>query len=181
MKENFNLCLQLLLEHEGGYVDHPMDPGGATNFGVTRVVYEKYLGRNVTKDEVKAMKADEVADIYKRKYWDKVRGDQLPSGLDWCVFDFAVNAGVSRASKNLQKFIGTPIDGVIGSGTLKMIDAYPTSIKGVIEVYTTERSSFYRGLNNYATFGRGWDKRCYATRLSAIDMLAIKREASQVA
>ena len=97
------------------------------------------------------------------------------------MFDFAVNAGVSRASKNLQKFIGTPIDGVIGSGTLKMIDAYPTSIKGVIEVYTTERSSFYRGLNNYATFGRGWDKRCYATRLSAIDMLAIKREASQVA
>ena len=105
MKENFNLCLQLLLEHEGGYVDHPMDPGGATNFGVTKVVYEKYLGRNVTKDEVKAMRADEVADIYKRKYWDKVRGDELPLGLDWCVFDFAVNAGVSRASKNLQKFI----------------------------------------------------------------------------
>ena len=117
------------------------------------------------------MPLDAVGDIYKRKYWDKVKGDELPSGLDWCVFDFAVNAGVSRASKNLQSFLQTPIDGIIGSGTLKAIDAYPTTVKGVIETYTARRSSFYRTLSTYDTFGKGWDKRCYATRLTAIEML----------
>jgi len=171
MKDNFDKCLKLVLEHEGGYVNHPLDPGGMTNYGVTRKVYEQYLGRDVTEEDMKEMPLEHVGEIYKRKYWDKVRGDDLPSGLDWAVFDFAVNAGVSRAAKVLQGFIATSVDGAIGSGTLKAIDNYPTSIKGVIEVYTAQRSSFYRGLKNYDTFGKGWDKRCYATRVTAIEML----------
>ena len=105
MKDNFEKALELVLHHEGGYVDHPKDPGGATNYGVTKKVYERYLGRECTKDEVKEMPMEAVREIYKRKYWDKIRGDDLPAGLDWCVFDFAVNAGVSRASKLLQGFL----------------------------------------------------------------------------
>ena len=140
MKDNFDKCLQLVLKHEGGYVNHPNDPGGMTNYGVTKKVYEKYLGKEVTETDMKDMSLEHVGEIYKKKYWDKVRGDDLPSGLDWAVFDFAVNAGVSRAAKVLQGFIATSVDGVIGSGTLKAIDNYPTSLKGVIEVYTAQRS-----------------------------------------
>ena len=171
MKDNFDKCLQLVLKHEGGYVNHPNDPGGMTNYGVTKKVYEKYLGKEVTETDMKDMSLEHVGEIYKRKYWDKVRGDDLPSGLDWAVFDFAVNAGVFRAAKVLQGFIATSVDGVIGSGTLKAIDNYPTSLKGVIEVYTAQRSSFYRSLKNYDTFGKGWDRRCYETRVTAIEML----------
>tara|TARA_R110000787_G_scaffold34675_1_gene89715 strand:+ start:64 stop:582 length:519 start_codon:yes stop_codon:yes gene_type:complete len=171
MKDNFDKCLQLVLKHEGGYVNHPNDPGGMTNYGVTKKVYEKYLGKEVTETDMKDMSLEHVGEIYKKKYWDKVRGDDLPSGLDWAVFDFAVNAGVSRAAKVLQGFIATSVDGVIGSGTLKAIDNYPTSLKGVIEVYTAQRSSFYRSLKNYDTFGKGWDRRCYETRVTAIEML----------
>ncbi len=170
MKDNFKKALELVLHHEGGYVDHPKDPGGATNYGVTKKVYERYLGRECTKDEVKEMPMEAVREIYKRKYWDKIRGDDLPAGLDWCVFDFAVNAGVSRASKLLQGFLATSVDGVIGSGTLKAIDNYPTTIKGVIETYTAQRSQFYRTLKNYDTFGKGWDRRCYETRKTAVEM-----------
>lgn len=168
---NFDKALELVLKHEGGYVDHPKDPGGATNYGVTKKVYEAYLGRECTKQEVKDMPLEAVGDIYKRKYWDKVRGDDLPSGLDWAVFDFAVNAGVSRASRILQGFLKTSVDGIIGSGTLKAIDAYPTTVKGIIETYTSQRSNFYKTLKTYDTFGKGWDKRCYETRKTAIEML----------
>ena len=126
---NFDKCLKLVLKHEGGYVDHPRDPGGATNYGVTKKVYESYLGRECTKQEVKDMSLEAVAEIYKRKYWDKVRGDDLPSGLDWCIFDFAVNAGVSRASKLLQGFLKTSVDGIIGSGTLSAIEGVPNNYK----------------------------------------------------
>lgn len=171
MKENFDKALELVLKHEGGYVDHPQDPGGATNYGITKKVYETYLGRSCTKDEVKEMPLEAVAEIYKRKYWDKIRGDDLPNGLDWCIFDFAVNAGVSRAARTLQGFLATAIDGIIGSGTLEAIDNYPTSIKGVIEVYTAQRSTFYRTLKHYETFGKGWDRRCYETRKTALNML----------
>jgi lysozyme family protein len=171
MKENFNKALELVLKHEGGYVDHPQDPGGATNYGITKKVYETYLGRSCTKQEIKDMPLDAVAEIYKRKYWDKIRGDDLPNGLDWCIFDFAVNAGVSRAARTLQGFLATAIDGIIGSGTLEAIDNYPTSVKGVIEVYTAQRSTFYRTLKHYETFGKGWDRRCYETRKTALDML----------
>ena len=170
MIDNFEKSLEMVLHHEGGYVDHPKDPGGATNYGVTKKVYEVYLGRECTKDEVKDMPLKAVREIYKRKYWDKIRGDDLPAGLDWAVFDFAVNAGVSRAAKLLQGFLATPVDGVIGSGTLKAIDNYPTTIKGVIETYTAQRSQFYKSLKNYDTFGKGWDRRCYETRKSAVQM-----------
>tara|TARA_Y100001963_G_scaffold116261_1_gene161483 strand:+ start:544 stop:1062 length:519 start_codon:yes stop_codon:yes gene_type:complete len=171
MRDNFEHCLSLVLHHEGGFVNHPKDPGGMTNMGVTKKVYEKYMEREVTEQEMRDMPGEHVQDIYKRKYWDKVKGDDLPSGVDWCIFDFAVNAGPSRAAKTVQQFVGAGIDGVIGPNTIKKIEAYPAGIKGVIETYTAQRSQFYRNLKTYATFGKGWDRRTYETRKQAIDLL----------
>ena len=123
MKENFYESLDVVLKHEGGYVDHPEDPGGRTNMGITQAVYEKYLGRTVTEEEMKDMKIGDVRIIYKESYWDKIKGDDLPSGIDFCVFDWAVNSGVSRASRALQKIVGVKDDGVIGPNTLKAVNS----------------------------------------------------------
>jgi len=87
MNKNFQKCLEMLLHHEGGFVNHPQDPGGMTNLGVTKAVYDKWIGREATKSEMMDLKPNDVAPIYKKNYWDKVRGDDLPSGVDWCAFD----------------------------------------------------------------------------------------------
>lgn len=171
MRENFEHCLDLVLEHEGGFVNHPRDPGGMTNKGITKKTYELYLDQEVTEEMIRNIPDEHVADIYKRKYWDKVCGDELPSGLDWCVFDFAVNAGPGRAARNLQQFIGATIDGAIGPRTIAKANAYPAGIKGVIETYTAQRSQYYKKLKTYDTFGKGWDRRTYKTREQAIELL----------
>mgnify|MGYP003634600015 CR=1 FL=1 len=109
MKQNFEECMARLLDHEGGYVNHPNDPGGETNLGVTRAVYEQYAGRQVMDGEMEGLTHDDVYPIYKENYWDRVRGDDLPSGVDWSVFDWGVNSGTSRAAKALQRIIGVII------------------------------------------------------------------------
>lgn len=90
---NFERALALVLVHEGGYVDHPAYPGGATNLGITIGTLSDWLDRAATKAEVRALTKATVAPIYRKNYWDAVRGDDLPSGVDYCVFDFAVNSG----------------------------------------------------------------------------------------
>ena len=117
MQVNYDKCLETILHHEGGYVNHPKDPGGETNLGVTKRVYEEFGG---TKD-MKDLTVEDVAPIYKKGYWDKMKGDDLPLGLDLCVFDFGVNAGPGRAAKYLQTMIGTVADGGIGPNTLNAI------------------------------------------------------------
>ena len=114
MQANYDKCLETILHHEGGYVNHPKDPGGETNLGVTKRVYEEHGG---TKD-MKELTVEDVAPIYKKGYWDKMRGDDLPNGLDLCVFDFGVNAGllVCQVFTNNDS---TVADGGIGSNTLR--------------------------------------------------------------
>jgi lysozyme family protein len=124
MIENFEQCLTMLLHHEGGFVNHPKDPGGMTNLGVTKKVYEEYLGREVTEDEMRALTQEDVAPLYKKNYWDRVRGDDLPSGLDWSVFDWAVNSGPARSARALQTCIGATPDGAIGPNTLKQLSKF---------------------------------------------------------
>ena len=112
---NFDECLKLILHHEGGYVNHPKDPGGETNMGVTKRVYEKWCMENdLQQKDMKDLEFDDVAPIYKKNYWDRVKADELPEGLDLCVFDWAVNSGTGRAAKKLQSMIGTVADGGIG-------------------------------------------------------------------
>ena len=100
-KENFDKCFDLLLKHEGGFVNHPEDPGGATNLGVTKRVMQEFLGRAVSMGEMKALTSEDVKSVYKKLYAVKVRVDDLPSGLDWAVLDWAVNSGPGRAAKAL--------------------------------------------------------------------------------
>jgi lysozyme family protein len=169
MKENYDHCLEMILHHEGGYVNHPKDPGGETNLGVTKRVWEEHGG---TKD-MKDLTVEDVAPIYKKSYWDRVKGDDLPSGLDLCVFDFGVNAGTGRAAKYLQSMIGTVVDGGIGPNTLKALEAY-VQIEGLsatIDIYQSNRQEYYEKLSTFETFGRGWTRRVKETTEAAHKLL----------
>ena len=166
--ENWEKCLEMILHHEGGYVNHPKDPGGETNLGVTKRVYEEHGG---TKD-MKDLTIEDVSPIYKKSYWDRVKGDQLPAGLDSCVFDFGVNAGTGRAAKYLQTLIGTVADGGIGPNTLKAVEAYVEEhgLADTITNYQAERQKYYESLSTFETFGRGWTRRVEETTKSAMEM-----------
>ena len=170
--ENFNKSLMLVLKHEGGYVDHPRDPGGATNKGITRKTLAAWRGVNpwwdLPKSEVKAISDEEVAQIYKAQYWDRVNGDQLPHGVGYCVFDYAVNSGVSRSSKELQRVVGVSPDGVIGSMTLDAVRRKdPTDI---INTLCDRRLAFLKRLRTWGTFGRGWSSRVAGVRRQSMFM-----------
>tara|TARA_R100000329_G_scaffold147051_1_gene134234 strand:+ start:7903 stop:8427 length:525 start_codon:yes stop_codon:yes gene_type:complete len=168
MLENFVTSLETVLKHEGGYVDHPKDPGGRTNMGITQAVYEKYLNRTVTEEEMKNIKIGDVRIIYKENYWDKIKGDDLPSGVDFCVFDWAVNSGVSRASKALQKIIGAKADGVIGPNTLKAVESADSEV--IIQQLTEAREDFYKRLSTFDTFGKGWLSRNEKTAMLSLEL-----------
>lgn len=168
MKSNFEKCLPEILRHEGGWADHPKDPGGATMKGITIGTYAQWKGRKVTKDELRAISDAEVAAIYRRNYWDKVRGDDLPSGLDLVAFDAAVNSGPSRGAKWVQQGLGVTPDGKIGPATIEAANkAYtPAAIERAIGF----RLSFLRGLKTWGTFGRGWQRRVDDVKAKALAM-----------
>ena len=167
-QENWIKSLEAILHHEGGYVNHPKDPGGETNLGVTKRVYEDFGG---TKD-MKDLTRQDVEPIYKKNYWDRVKGDHLPAGLDLCVFDFGVNAGTGRAAKYLQTLIGTVADGGIGPNTLKTLDSYiqKNGVENTIKSYQADRQKFYESLDTFATFGKGWTRRVNETTEMALAM-----------
>lgn len=172
-KDNFDKSLQIILHHEGGYVNHPSDPGGMTNLGVTKRVYEDWVGKEVGESEMRALTEADVAPIYKKNYWDKIKGDNLPSGLDLCVFDFGVNAGPGRAAKFLQTMIGTVADGGIGPNTLAKLEDYVNEhgVEKAITNYQKERQFYYEGLSTFETFGRGWTRRTEETTETALSMV----------
>ena len=166
---NWQKCLETILHHEGGYVNHPKDPGGETNLGVTKRVYEEWGG---TKD-MKELTVEDVSPIYKKNYWDRVKGDHLPAGLDLCVFVFGVNAGTGRAAKYLQKMIGTTPDGGIGPMTLAKLKEYVDAkgIEHTVKLYQMGRQKYYESLSTFSTFGRGWTRRVEETTALALKMI----------
>jgi lysozyme family protein len=168
MKKNFDKSLEMLLHHEGGYVNHPKDPGGETNLGVTRAVYEQWVGRQVMDGEMKSLTVDDVAPIYKKNYWDRVRGDDLPSGLDWAAMDWAVNSGVGRPAKVIQRFVSAKQDGAIGPQTLRLIAENDPG--DIIQYLYEQRQKFYERLKTFETFGRGWTRRNQETLKAALEM-----------
>lgn len=158
MRENLEAALKHVLQHEGGYVNHPKDPGGATNRGVTQRVYDAYRDRKgQSRRSVRAITADEVADIYKRQYWDAIRGDDLPSGLDYAMFDYAVNSGPRRAAQDLQREVGVAVDGVIGNVSLAAVQK--ADVYDLIDRLCARRMRFLKGLRHWSTFGKGWTRR----------------------
>jgi len=165
MKENFDHCLEMLLEHEGGYVNHPSDPGGETNLGVTKRVWEDWGG---TKD-MKELTPEDVAPLYKKLYWDKIKGDELPSGVDWCVFDWGVNSGTSRSAKALQRIVGARDDGHIGPKTMELV--MEADVHEIINKMYEERQEFYEKLKTFDTFGKGWTRRNKETLAQSLEMV----------
>ena len=161
MQKNYDKCLKAILHHEGGYVNHPKDPGGETNLGVTKRVYEEFGGAKDMKD----LTVEDVAPIYKKGYWDKMKGDDLPSGLDLCVFDFGVNAGPGRSAKYLQTMIGTVADGGIGPNTLTAVANYveEDGLEQAVENFQEARQGYYEKLSTFDTFGKGWTRRVTET------------------
>lgn len=153
-KENYKFCLEQVLKYEGGFSDHKDDPGGATMKGITQRVYDDWRKRNGKPSQsVRNISQQEVEAIYRREYWDRVRGDDLPSGLDMAVFDFAVNSGVKRASTFLQKIVGVAQDGIIGPATISAARTY------IAKKLTDDRLTFMRRLSTWQTFGSGWSHR----------------------
>ena len=173
--ENYQKCLDMILHHEGGYVNHPKDPGGMTNMGVTKRVYEEWVGHTVSEHTMQNLTNEDVAPIYKKNYWDRIKADELPSGLDLCVFDFGVNAGTGRAAKYLQRLIDTVADGGIGPNTLKALDEFISKqeygVKDTILKYQAARQDYYESLSTFETFGKGWTRRVKETTQSALDMV----------
>jgi lysozyme family protein len=170
MKENFDQCLAAVLHHEGGYVNHPKDPGGMTNLGVTKRVWEEWVGHEVDEKAMRALTPADVGPMYRKKYWDKVCGDNLPTGVDMAVFDLAVNSGPRRAAKMLQKVLGVPEDGMIGPKTLEKVASM--DVGNLVEDYNAKRLSFLQALPTWETFGKGWGRRVAEVSKDAEKMMA---------
>lgn len=168
MKDNFEKSLEMLLHHEGGFVNHPKDPGGITNLGVTKAVYEKWVGREVSIEEMKDLTHEDVAPIYKKNYWDKLRGDDLPGGLDFAAFDWGVNSGTGRPAKVMQRYIGAAQDGAIGPKSLTLIAENDPG--NIIQYLYEQRQKFYERLKTFDTFGKGWTRRNQETLKAALEM-----------
>lgn len=158
-----------LLVYEGGYTNHPADPGGPTNWGITIFDVHRFVKPDATAADVKALKVEQAKDIYKRKYWDLVWGDKLPAGVDFCVFDYGVNSGPSRAVKALQRVVGVDADGVMGPATLAAVLLKDPAM--VVNALCDERMRFLRGLKTFSVFGVGWTRRVTALRRSALGMI----------
>lgn len=158
----FERCLDEVLKHEGGYVDHKADPGGATNLGVTLATarahgLDKDGDGDVDKIDVRNLKPRDVRPVYRKAYWLAAGCDQLAPGVDLMVFDLAVNSGVSRAVKFLQEIVGTTADGKIGPMTLGAARRLPAG--ELVLRLRNRRERFYRGLPTFSYFGKGWIRR----------------------
>lgn len=169
MKQNFERSLAYVLQHEGGFVNHPDDPGGMTNLGCTKAVWEEWCGHPVNEKIMRSLTPADVAPLYKRKYWDKVKADDLPSGVDYCVFDTAINSGPGRAIKLLQGVVGTDMDGDLGPKTLGAVKAFDS--KDLIQDYSKRRLSFMMDLKNWPTFGKGWTNRVTDVEKNALKLI----------
>jgi lysozyme family protein len=168
MKKNFNESLDHVLKHEGGWADHRKDPGGATMKGVTLTTYRRHFGKNKSKKALRNISDDELGQIYRSGYWDKCRCDKLPSGVDYAVFDAAVNSGPGRSAKWLQAAIGAKQDGGIGPKTLAKVKE-----QDAVEVTCTmcdRRLKFLQSLDTWETFGKGWGRRVEGVSVTAVAM-----------
>jgi lysozyme family protein len=166
MQGNFKECLDLVLKSEGGWVNHPSDPGGETNLGVTKRVWEEYVGHPV--ESLKKLTKEEVAPLYEQKYWRPCYGEVLPRGLDFVVFSMGINAGTGRSIKLLQSSIGCVPDGVIGPTTRKLIS--DSNSATLIAKFSESRREYYRSLKNFPIFGKGWLSRVDREESEALNM-----------
>ena len=170
MLSNWPASLALVLKSEGGFSNHSADPGGVTMLGVTKKVWEAWVKRPVDVAEMRALTPELVAPLYKTQYWDACKCDDLPRGIDYAVFDSAVNMGAGRAAKLLQAALGVKADGIIGRGTLGMaVNADPDEF---LEKFSAAKEQFYRNLPTFCYFGQGWLRRVAEVKHAADEMIA---------
>ncbi|SFV11358.1 Lysozyme family protein [Methylobacterium sp. 174MFSha1.1] len=166
----FERALSLVLTHEGGWSDDPADPGGATNLGVTIGTLSLWLGRPATRAEVRALTPASVAPLYRRRFWDAIQGDALPAGLDYALFDFAVNSGPKRAVIGLQRALDLADDGRLGPVTLAVLAG--RDVPGLVNALCDGRLAFLQALSTWPRFGRGWGRRVEEVRAAALALHA---------
>jgi len=160
MKTNFDRSMAEVFAHEGGYSDDPLDPGGETNFGISK--------RSYPNENIKGMTRERAATIYRRDFWNAVKGDDLPAGLDLVAFDAAVNSGPSRGAKWLQSALGVPADGKIGPKTIAAAKA--ANVPAVIDRVRNARLAWLKTLPTWGRYGKGWTARVESIRAEAKDM-----------
>jgi len=168
MKENWDKSFNMVLVHEGGYVNDPRDPGGRTNMGVTQRAWESYLNRSVTEAEIRGLTREVIKPFYKAMYWDKLKGDQLPAGVDYAAYDLAVNSGVGRAAKYLQEIAGVVVDGAIGPKSMEAIAACDP--QEMVDALCGMRLEFLQRLPTFGTYGKGWSIRVAEVKEKATSM-----------
>ena len=174
--KNLNAAMKEIFRHEGGYVDHPNDPGGATNMGITRKTLARWREVKpwwkLPKSAVKSLNKSEAKVIYKARYWDRIGANSLPDGIDLALFDFAVNSGPSRAVKTLQAVLKVRRDGIVGPITLGAIarNAENIGTRGIIRIICRTRLSFLQRLKIFPTFGRGWKRRVASVERASLSL-----------
>jgi len=167
-QSSYDESLERLLVHEGGYSNHPSDPGGPTNWGITIEDARRYWKPDATAADVRGMPVEVAKRIYRQRYWDAMRCDALPAGVDYAVFDYGVSSGIGRAAKVLQRLVGTSVDGKIGPLTIAAaVKVNPTKLVGEI---CDERLAFLQGLSTWSVFGNGWGARVREVRAAALAM-----------
>lgn len=167
MQSNYDQSLRWVLQHEGSYSDHKAEPGGATMRGITQLTYDAYrAGLGKPKQSVREIGDDEVQAIYREQYARPIWFNRLPAGVDYALFDFAVNSGVSRAVKTVQGIIGVRQDGIMGNQTLAAIASRDAGV--LVQQLCGARLAFVRRLKTWSTFGRGWQKRIEQVQSRAV-------------
>jgi lysozyme family protein len=183
MNQNWEFAYTKMIGHEQGFQDDPDDPGnqlpdgrpGCTNWGVTQKAWEAYVGRQVTHDEMQALTPVLVKPFYKSLYWDKVRADDLPHGVDYVAFDTCVNSGPKRAAMILQEAVGANPDGSIGPMTLRAVQSQPSDV--LVKDYCARRLAFMKSLPGWAKYGNGWERRVKEVEAMALKLIPEARDA----
>ena len=174
MINNWEKSFAEVLKSEGGYVNDPHDHGGETNLGVTKAAWAEYMGRPIADGEMRALTPDIVKPFYKIRYWDKCKCDSLPTGVDYMVFDLAVNGGVGRGAKMLQTVVGVNADGAIGPATLAALAALKDDPKVPIGKMSQYKESFYKAIvaakPDQEKFLKGWLNRIQSVQKTAEQM-----------
>lgn len=168
---SYDLALTRLLQHEGGYTNHPDDPGGPTNFGITIADYRRYAKSDATAADVRAMPVDEAKTIYRKRYWDAQRCDDLPAGVDYAVFDYGVNSGIGRSGKVLRRVLQLPDDtGVVTDAVIAAARAADARL--LVSAICDERLRLLKSLETWDVFGKGWGRRVGEVKATALGMAA---------
>jgi lysozyme family protein len=175
----YDEALRRLLAHEGGYTNHPSDPGGPTNFGITIYDYRRYVKPNATAADVRAMTVGEAKAIYRKRYWDAQRCDELPAGVDYSVFDYGVNSGIGRSGKVLRRVVGLPdTTHVVTDEVLRAVAKRDPN--ALVIAINDERLAFLKRLKTWPVFGKGWGARVATVKSVSLRMAAQQAPASSL-